>query len=385
MKAKLALLSFGCVVACVFAEVAVRVLHLGPHSNVVFRDNYRLSADPALQYELVPGSVDGDQHISSQGLRDHEYALAKPRGVFRILLIGDSIAYGFGLPQEDAIAKQLEGMLSGYPSAGVSRFEVLNLGVSGYNIDQVVENLRARGLRWQPDLILYAYCLNDPQADSFELDSLKAQLSPAEMSYRDTLVMHGRDLLAKSRLLSLARYAVAALVARSQPTAAGVVDHQWQALAGGGYVDYFAQLYRGADLTRLQRGLAALQGISHDSGVPVVSVVFPVLVDLDHYRLAPLHALLNQAFRAKGIRSYDLLALYQAMFRSHGALFVLNALHPNALGDRLAVRYLLRGMMQDRVLPSLSHAWAPRTEMAELDRLLDEVIASVPPASQAAR
>jgi hypothetical protein len=375
---KLALVLFGCVLALGLCELAVRVLHLGPDTNVVFADNYRLSADPRLAYELVPGSADGSARISSAGLRDREYALAKPPGVFRIVVIGDSIAYGFGIPQGDALAKQLEDLLQSYRAVQPLRIEVLNLGVSGYNIDQIVENLRTRGLRWQPDLIVYAFCLNDPQADSFELDSLKAKLSPAASSYRTALLQGGRRLLARSRLLLLVRFAWQN-VSAPQRTAATPQDEQWQALRAGAYADYFSRLYTGAALARLQRGVALLRGISHDAGVPLVSVVFPLFVDLGQYRLAPLHAALSELFRGAQLRSYDLLPLYTTMFRMHGPSFVLNALHPNALGVRLAALYMIRAWLRDGVLPPAAQAWAPRTELAQLDAVLEGVVAATDP------
>ena len=39
--------------------------------------------------------------------------------------------------------------------------EVLNFGVSGYNTQQEVETLREKGLRYSPDLVVLAVCVND--------------------------------------------------------------------------------------------------------------------------------------------------------------------------------------------------------------------------------
>jgi lysophospholipase L1-like esterase len=76
------------------------------------------------------------------GLRsDREYSLTKPVGAFRILVIGDSIAYGFGVAQRDALSEQFEDLLQEQRAAGVARFEALNLGMTGYNIVQVAEQL----------------------------------------------------------------------------------------------------------------------------------------------------------------------------------------------------------------------------------------------------
>ncbi|HEX4355063.1 MAG TPA: SGNH/GDSL hydrolase family protein, partial [Polyangiales bacterium] len=298
----------------------------------------------------------------------------KPAGVFRIAVIGDSIAYGFGLPQSDALAKQLEDLLQSYHSANISRFEVLNFGVSGYNIDQIDENLRARANAWHPDLVLYAYCLNDPQAQSFELDSLRAKLSPAARTYRD-LLHSSRDLLMHSRLLLLARLALSR-VSAPPPSAASLRDEQWQALRAGDYTDYFNALYRGENQARLQNGLSALSQFSREQRLPLVAALFPLFVDLGAYRLSALHAQAREAFKAAGLPSYDLLSVYATMFQQHGPMFILNALHPNALGVRLAALYLVRAFIRDGVLPAPSQPWSPSSELAQLDAVLEQVIAA---------
>ena len=61
-----------------------------------------------------------------------------------------------------------------------ARYEVLNFGVTGYDLSQSVENLRSRGLRYRPDLVISQYCLNDPEGYSSEMESLLGQLSNAE-------------------------------------------------------------------------------------------------------------------------------------------------------------------------------------------------------------
>jgi lysophospholipase L1-like esterase len=44
--------------------------------------------------------------------------------------------------------------------------EVLNFGVNGYNTRQEVETLREKGLQFEPDLVVVAYCVNDKIPDS---------------------------------------------------------------------------------------------------------------------------------------------------------------------------------------------------------------------------
>ena len=66
---------------------------------------------------------------------------------------------------------------------------MLNFGVTGYNITQVVERLRTLGLRYEPDLLLYGYVLNDPQGISREGEIIKALRDFEEKRYTNPTLM----------------------------------------------------------------------------------------------------------------------------------------------------------------------------------------------------
>jgi lysophospholipase L1-like esterase len=73
-------------------------------------------------------------------------------------VLGDSITQGFGVEaDEDVFTAVLEAKLR---AEGVNA-EVLNFGVSGYNTEQEVETLREKGLQFDPDLVVLAFCAND--------------------------------------------------------------------------------------------------------------------------------------------------------------------------------------------------------------------------------
>lgn len=110
--------------------------------------------DSQLGWTLAP-NVTGVSHrtgepieyrINSQGLRDTETPYEKPPGVFRIVLLGDSRTFGFGM----AIEKHFSSLIEGY----FENLEVINMGVSGYGVDQELLFLRAEGFRYQPDLVI---------------------------------------------------------------------------------------------------------------------------------------------------------------------------------------------------------------------------------------
>jgi hypothetical protein len=70
---------------------------------------------------------EADVLISKQGLRNETVQIPKPRGVFRILAIGDSFTFGWGVNLEDTWVKKLQQM---YQSAG-KKVEIVNAGVPG--------------------------------------------------------------------------------------------------------------------------------------------------------------------------------------------------------------------------------------------------------------
>ena len=96
-------------------------------------------------------------HINSAGLRGREYAPAKPDGTVRILLVGDSVTFGYGVADDVTLAVQLEQLLA----RECGRVEVINGGVNGYNTEQEVEFVRRIGLRYQPDLVVVGFNPND--------------------------------------------------------------------------------------------------------------------------------------------------------------------------------------------------------------------------------
>src|SRR5262245_14361113 len=65
---------------------------------------HRQSPDPVLKYEIRPGAVverDGVLYrINAQGLRDDEDVSPKQAGERRIVILGDSVAFGLGVDQE---------------------------------------------------------------------------------------------------------------------------------------------------------------------------------------------------------------------------------------------------------------------------------------------
>jgi len=172
MLKKLALVVFSLLCVALFLEMALRVVYY--HSMDFSMEMWKYAAqlklsdpDPNLRFRHKPNGhaflMGQDVQINSQGLRDNEYSLAKPPGVYRILLLGDSTTFGWGVSMTETAAKILERELNAEHVPGYQRFEVINAGVGNYDTVQEMTCYKTRGRDFHPDMVILAYFINDPE------------------------------------------------------------------------------------------------------------------------------------------------------------------------------------------------------------------------------
>jgi hypothetical protein len=123
---------------------------------------------PGIQAYLRTPAYSVLHTTNSRGYRDVEHELAKPPGVYRVVVLGDSFMEAGQVALEESFARVLEGELAGSASREV---EVINLGCSGYGQVQELLALREEGLAYDPDLVLLALFLdNDLRNNHPELE-----------------------------------------------------------------------------------------------------------------------------------------------------------------------------------------------------------------------
>src|SRR5689334_19191189 len=103
--------------------------------------------------------------INSQGLHDYEYSRRKPPGTFRIVGVGDSSLFGWGVPFEDSGLKVLERRLN--EASHARKFEVIDFAAPGYNTVMEAETFVRRCLDYAPDLVLLNFNTNDYDVPNF--------------------------------------------------------------------------------------------------------------------------------------------------------------------------------------------------------------------------
>ncbi|MDD5020536.1 MAG: SGNH/GDSL hydrolase family protein [Endomicrobiaceae bacterium] len=122
------------------------------------------SENKTLGYELKKNLNYSGIKTNSSGFRDREFSILKNDKTKRILVLGDSLTLAVNINQQKNIfTVRLEDILN---KTGLSlKYEVFNMGIDGYNTVQEAENLKRNGLKYNPDIVIVVYCLNDDDKD----------------------------------------------------------------------------------------------------------------------------------------------------------------------------------------------------------------------------
>ena len=129
------------------------------------RDVKRVSDIPGMGHEHVPNTsgvyMSVPVTINSVGWRDKEYTLEKPPNTVRIMMLGDSVTFGWGALPEGVTSFVLESLLN--KTEGSRQYEVLNTGIGNTNTAMQTAYFLHEGFRYQPDIVVLNYFINDAE------------------------------------------------------------------------------------------------------------------------------------------------------------------------------------------------------------------------------
>jgi len=103
---------------------------------------------------------------NSLGLREREIG-GKERGIYRVLILGDSFAMGWGVEREDRFSEIAASLLKEERGGEKDRVEVINAGVNSYSTVLELEYLRYKGIQFDPDLVMVMVDFSDLHDDYF--------------------------------------------------------------------------------------------------------------------------------------------------------------------------------------------------------------------------
>ena len=275
--------------------------------------------------------------INSRGLRSDEFDVTKPDNTYRILNIGDSVAFGWGVDQEETYGYQLVNLLNQQDKS--RNYEVINAGVPGLNLTTEKNFLLQEGLSYKPDLVLLDLTVaNDifGQAPGGAEEKFHLFSWLRDNTYLwPFLTIQTRFILAKQR----GPEAIPALNPGTSPdfyfpldTDDDLWDKHWQD---------FEEMYRATS----------------DLGAEFIIVAFPTALQVNSSSHPDIpQQVFSERARQEGIEFIDLLPVYkeecnkaqdEACEGFENMLFADVWMHPTALGHSIAAQQIANTLVDD--------------------------------------
>ena len=278
------------------------------------RDVKQPAADPVIGHEHAPNRqarlMGVDFRTNSQGLRDREFSYDRVPGKLRIVMLGDSLTVGWGVPLEDTFAKRIERM---YAAAGIDA-EVINLGVGNYNTVQEVRAFLTTGYRYRPDVVVLNYFVNDAE--------------PTVPASTPSPLMR-------------ACYACVFVAGRSDTL-------MRQFFGGMDWAQYYLSLY-GDGATQgwldAKAAIGRLAEFSKANGIKVMIANLPELHDVANYRFGRITELVHKSAEENGAEFVDVLPALAG--QPSAKLWVTPPdPHPNAYANALIAKALFEALQK---------------------------------------
>jgi len=201
---------------------------------------------------------------NSAGYRGTLYSGERDLARTRLLMLGDSVAYGLDVDDEQVFSRLLE--------TGPGGYQVVNLSVAGYGTDQELLRLRHQGLRFHPDVVLVHFCRANDFADNmlpsflyngvhpkpyFTLDGDRLELHDSHLRLSPSARL-AQWLGERSHLYNaaLAWTGTAARLARARAARGETLPH-WETRANEALLDHARVLTLATRLLREMRDLLA--------------------------------------------------------------------------------------------------------------------------------
>jgi lysophospholipase L1-like esterase len=343
----------------------------------------RRSARPGWTWELVPNARQASYigvpvAINSLGLRDRELDRPKPPRTVRIVGVGDSVTFGYGVRLDDTFLKVLERRLNATAPNG-PRYEVVNAGIEATGLDYYHGFIQSAAPALEPDLVLVNLALNDIAEYTAPSPGARTGASPLTPP---GVIRQVNDFLLDHSQLYLTSY----LNLKSVLYWAGVLDinrvHDYDFLS---LEPPSAKQARAWESTLAL--LTRLVALTRERGYPLVISVFPMEVQLSRERLE----LYRRKFRtalgpevlagepqrrvrefgaAHGVTVVDLLPAFRAAgdeptFLRNGAI-TYDPVHPSVVGHRVAAAALDEALTSTLLRPATPNDGRERVASREV-------------------
>jgi lysophospholipase L1-like esterase len=347
--ANAALVVIAAALPCAAVEVYLRATALPPDTPGLFvRQN---SAVEWLGQPLARGTHAGVPVAFNQyGLRDRERSLEPAARTTRILVLGDSVTFGMGVPLEQTYPALTEALLNAALGPGARSVEVLNFGIPGYNTLHSLAQLREVGLTFRPDIVVVGFLYND-----VELSNRQRQESASSGESSPGAPSLGRTL--KSSINAGVLY-----LKQNSHFFAWLTPRLGMALrplgfSGFGQVGEYKDQYADShpDWQRMRTALLQMRALGDEHGFDLALMIIPAMARFDEagYPLRDYHEAVAAFGAQSGIPTLDLLPAFWGL---DGSRFWISPTdgHPNAAAHQIMAE-ALAGFLAPLVHKHIAH------------------------------
>jgi hypothetical protein len=298
-------------------ELAVRLIY--PKVNVSFLEKEVFVEDSLLGYRLRPNiEIDkvvlGQRYITrsnSKGLRnDVDYSYNASDNTFRILGLGDSVAYGFGVNIEDSYLKVLERKFKQALYEKGRQAEVINAAFPGWGIAQELLFLKSEGLKYNPHMVIVGFVSDDIyRNDRYYDHAMNYDLCANKKPIEDVSALRSDVIRANSMETFLLDHT------RAYP----FILAKFKALRNKQFVNYC--------FMQTQNLFKEMKGVCDKNNVTFIIAVLPIRYQENH-----INSLMIDFFKNEHIAFIDLSREFTSIDEE---IFLENDNHPNPKGHKL--------------------------------------------------
>jgi hypothetical protein len=254
---------------------------------------------------------------------DRDYQLAKPGEAVRVVFVGDSMTFGFGVPIEETLVRQAEKTLEATPPAKGKTWQILNMGQLALNTTAELDLIREQVVSYSPDVLVLMYHLND--ALSAQASDLGDPMVTTQMISGYVLTTLDADKREQVKTwLEKSKADMAAL-------APGKYDLKGLALFAEYRVSHFTPLYWDVVL----KSFDELAALAKEKKFVVVAGIIPALdFPWAEYAFKDVHEKVAKAMKERGFQVVDLLPVLSKHPNAEVMLGGVDG-HPSPLADKI--------------------------------------------------
>lgn len=337
------------VIGLLVIEVGLRIVGLGTAGGDL-RDLHVAAPEKPYLFQMRPNlevqlrrTGDVVYRTNDRGFRGPAHPTGKPEDHIRIVLLGDSVSFGYGVSEQDAYPQRLARELTRRSGRPV---EVLNLAVSGYNPYNQAALFRELGGDFDPDLVLVQFCINDLNDPTLHFDA-QTRLALGDLpdaafpdpSTRGQVPAEPAPPLAFCSALRLCRVLAAALT--GEPWSPHGRARALAMAPAGGLPPGPTRSWLRARYAEIASGAAAA-----DASFAVIAFPHEGLLSDASSVQRDLASLGDEA----GWATLDLLPAFRSSGMTRSELFI-DLWHPTAAGHRVAAEEIERQLLERGLLP----------------------------------